>query len=176
MADIKKDLPDWPDDVIEQWLLRLANRADTGWPPPEPFGDHVWKNILGNKPLSWWRKIRWKLEDHDITFEALSAASQKIVSEMLAAHINGARNVYSVWPESKVRFLSLERYVAQHGTYPKPPVAMRLNDGLRIIDGNHRVTVLCCRQAASKKVLKSDGVTPIRHHQIWVGSRMNGEL
>jgi hypothetical protein len=30
LADIKKDLPTWPDDVIEQWLLYLADRADTG--------------------------------------------------------------------------------------------------------------------------------------------------
>jgi hypothetical protein len=40
LADIKKDLPAWPDDVIEQWLLYLARRDDTGWPPPEPLGDH----------------------------------------------------------------------------------------------------------------------------------------
>lgn len=25
LADIKKDLPEWPDDVIEQWLLYFAN-------------------------------------------------------------------------------------------------------------------------------------------------------
>ncbi len=25
VADIKKDLPDWPDDIIEQWLHYFAN-------------------------------------------------------------------------------------------------------------------------------------------------------
>jgi hypothetical protein len=26
LADIKKDLPEWPDDVIEQWLLYFARQ------------------------------------------------------------------------------------------------------------------------------------------------------
>jgi hypothetical protein len=29
-SDIKNDLPDWPDDVIEQWLHYFAQRC--GWP------------------------------------------------------------------------------------------------------------------------------------------------
>ena len=51
IADIKNDLPDWPDDVIEQWLHYFAQ--DCGWPPPEPLGNHRWKGLLGGKPLSW---------------------------------------------------------------------------------------------------------------------------
>jgi hypothetical protein len=44
---------DLANDVIEQWLLKLANRgADTGWPPPEPLGRHAWNDILAEKPLS----------------------------------------------------------------------------------------------------------------------------
>jgi hypothetical protein len=35
LQDIKKDLPDWPDDVIDQWLLKLANQTGMGWPPPD---------------------------------------------------------------------------------------------------------------------------------------------
>jgi len=38
LADIKKDLPAWPDNVIKQCLVHLANRDSTGWPPPEPLG------------------------------------------------------------------------------------------------------------------------------------------
>jgi hypothetical protein len=46
---------------------------------------------------------------------------------------------------------------------------MRLNDGLRVIDGNHRVTALCFRQAASEEIIKSNGIPPLNSHQIWVG-------
>jgi hypothetical protein len=31
LADIKKDLPEWPDDVVEQWLLYFANEPDCGY-------------------------------------------------------------------------------------------------------------------------------------------------
>jgi hypothetical protein len=41
-AAIKNDLPAWPDEVIKEWLLYLANRDDTGWPPPDPLGHHSW--------------------------------------------------------------------------------------------------------------------------------------
>jgi hypothetical protein len=30
LAHIKKDLPEWPDDLIEQWLLYFANEPDCG--------------------------------------------------------------------------------------------------------------------------------------------------
>jgi hypothetical protein len=30
LADIKKDLPEWPDGVIEQWLIYFANEPDCG--------------------------------------------------------------------------------------------------------------------------------------------------
>jgi hypothetical protein len=32
LADIKKDLPEWPDELIDEWLVYLANRED--WPAP----------------------------------------------------------------------------------------------------------------------------------------------
>ena len=37
LEEIRKDLPDWPDEVISEWLVYLSNREDTGWPPPTPF-------------------------------------------------------------------------------------------------------------------------------------------
>ena len=86
LADIKKDLPLWPDDVIEEWLLRLANRSDTGWPPPE-LGDHVWKNILGNKSLSWWRDVNWNLEEIDVALrESTEIVSALSFPVLILAH------------------------------------------------------------------------------------------
>ena len=47
VAEIQKDLPGWPDDVVEQWLHYFANEPDFGWPPPVPFMDHRWGLLLG---------------------------------------------------------------------------------------------------------------------------------
>src|SRR6266536_866942 len=49
VADIRKDLPAWPNDIVEQWLHYFANEPDCGWPPPEPLGDHRWGRLLGGR-------------------------------------------------------------------------------------------------------------------------------
>jgi hypothetical protein len=82
-ADIKNDLPDWPDDVIDQWLLYLANREDTGWPPPNALGTHPWAFILGHRPISWWRDVSWNLESTDCSYEQLCTATKRIVDETI---------------------------------------------------------------------------------------------
>jgi hypothetical protein len=51
MTTIKNDLPDWPDEVIEQWIHYHAQSC--GWPPPDPLGEHRWKRLLGGKPLDY---------------------------------------------------------------------------------------------------------------------------
>jgi hypothetical protein len=80
LADIKKDLPTWPDDVIEQWLLYLADREDTGWPPPDPLGDHAWTYILSDKPVAWWSKVEWKLQKMDCSLAKLSKDTRESLS------------------------------------------------------------------------------------------------
>ena len=57
VADIKKSLPGWPDEIVDEWLLYFANEKDVGWPPPEPYGDHRWGLLFGKRPLSWWNVV-----------------------------------------------------------------------------------------------------------------------
>jgi hypothetical protein len=73
VAGIQKDLPNWPADVIEPWLIEFANDPGMGWPPPEPYGDHRWGRLLGQRPLSWRRDVTWTLEKRT----AASTASRR---------------------------------------------------------------------------------------------------
>ena len=82
--NIKAELPDWPDEVIEEWLLRLANRADTGWPPPQDVNFHAWGPILGYRPLSWWKDVTWQLDERDVGFDALCKDTKQIAVRMVA--------------------------------------------------------------------------------------------
>jgi hypothetical protein len=177
LADIKKDLPHWPDEVIEEWLLKLANRgADTGWPPPEPLGNHAWKYILGRRPLSWWKDVTWNLEDSELTFDSLCGASKRIVRDMLDGHVNGKPNPISQILNSRARFLSAGKYVSENGTSPKPLLVIRKADGLSVLDGNHRVSALCFRQLASERIVNISGVAPAKKHKVWVASHPRGEV
>jgi hypothetical protein len=50
----------------------LADRQDTGWPPPDPLDDHPWTHILSDKPVAWWSKVQWKLEKVDCSLAKMS--------------------------------------------------------------------------------------------------------
>lgn len=83
MQDIKKDLLNRPDEVVSGWLLGLANRSDTGWPPPADISDHAWGPILGWRPLAWWKNVTWKLDEQDLSYDAPCEGTQKTAVGML---------------------------------------------------------------------------------------------
>jgi hypothetical protein len=78
VADIKKDLPDWPDAVDDDWLIYFANKPDLKWPPPEPLGNHRWSGILGGRPLSWWKNVTWKKEKVNCGLDSFCPKSRNL--------------------------------------------------------------------------------------------------
>lgn len=84
ITDIQKDLPRWPEDVIEQWLLYFANEPECGWPPPEPLGDHRWGRLLGGRPLSWWKDVTWKKQKVRCDLAGWTQKAQADVTEIVA--------------------------------------------------------------------------------------------
>ena len=134
MTEIKKDLPSWPDDVIDQWLLYFANEPDCGWPPPEPFGSHRWSAILGGRPLSWWKDVAWKKETTDCSLVNLSNKSKAIVKELSDAFTN--KTTDSVTTR---RIKDAYVYIMDHACFPKPLLMMKVATGLSVLDGSHRM-------------------------------------
>jgi hypothetical protein len=175
LDQIKADLPDWPDDVIEQWLLKLANRGpDTGWPPPNPLGNHAWKHIITN-PLPWWNNVSWKLEVTDCDIEKLSTDTSQIVLKINIALTKGLKNVWGD-DDTRLRFNSALQYVLKHGAFPKPLVAMKVPSGLSVLDGNHRIAAHFFSQNAPESLLEKLGVKrPPREQEIWIGAHNLGE-
>jgi hypothetical protein len=133
LEQVKADLPTWPDDLLEEWLVYLANRDDTGWPPPNPLGDHAWAFILGHRPIPWWQEVTWKLEKTNCSLENLSGSSQRTVTQMLAAIGNG-----SIDEGTRRRFQRQFHFILDNGAFIKPLVAMKIADGLSILDGSHQ--------------------------------------
>lgn len=90
LDDIKKDFADGPDDVIDQWLLKLANQTGMGWPPPDPINGHRWELLLTN-PISW-KDVTWMQETRDCSFDKLSIDGRKTMNSMYKALIEGEDN------------------------------------------------------------------------------------
>jgi hypothetical protein len=91
LPDIKADLPDWPNDVVDQWLLKLANQSGMGWPPPDPMAGHRWELLLTH-PISWWKDVTWTLETRDCSFDKLSMDARRTMNSMYDALVDGVEN------------------------------------------------------------------------------------
>jgi hypothetical protein len=172
LADIKNDLPSWPDGVISQWLFHLANRSDTGWPPPDLLGYHPWAFILGFRPLSWWREVTWKLEKTDCGLANLCQGTKSIVTGMLVEKATG-----TIDEETGTRFKRASDYILKNGGFEEPPIAMRLGDGLSVLDGNHRMTAFCGLQQVPAEILEKRGLRETAQEQeLWIGTHSRGEV
>jgi hypothetical protein len=174
LADIKKDLPTWPDDVIEQWLLYLADRKDTGWPPPDPLGDHPWTHILSDKPVAWWSMVQWKLQKIDCSLAKLSKDTKARVLEIYDVAVSKSKkDEYNLIRRHNESLF----YLLHNGTFPKPIIATAVASGLNVLDGSHRVTGLYSAQQMTAVQLANLRVKrPPVTQEIWVGTHSGGEV
>lgn len=134
---VKKDLPNFPDDVIREWLLPYAIKY--GWPPERSSEPSTWRNILGEEIVDWKKRV-WKLEEIDLTTLTLSPWATISAEEMLQAYTSNAKNAYSSLRDSSgaARHISAVRYLVGNGRFPKPLMLKNTSLGLEIVDGNHR--------------------------------------
>jgi hypothetical protein len=172
VADVQKDLPAWPAGVIEPWLIEFANDPGMGWPPPDPYGDHRWGKLLGQRPISWWRDVTWTAEKVDCGFDSLTPKAQSDVLD-IRKEINSGKPSAS----TQRRWDNIFRYLLNDGNFPVPPLVMRRPEGLSPIDGSHRMAVLSALRLlpesafAAKKISK-----PANEQQVWMGRHKDGEL
>jgi hypothetical protein len=172
VADIKKDLPEWPDDVIEQWLLYFANEPDCGWPSPEPLGDHRWAGLLGGKPLSWWKQVTWKKVTTRCGLDDLASKAKADVSDIVTKFNAGQADA-----GTKKRVARTWIYIRDNGTFPRLLVTMQRADGMSLIDGSHRMAAFVLFQSLSDAALAKINVKrPSVNQAVWLGENSNGEL
>jgi hypothetical protein len=172
VAEIQKDLPGWPDDVLEQWLHYFANEPDLGWPPPEPLGDHRWGRILGGRPLSWWKEVTWKKEAVKCGTASLAQKSRDIATTMITEIGNGTADA-----STKRRFQRATQHILDNAAFEAPIMAMRTPSGLLVLDGNHRMGAFCGAQLMSdvwfEKMKKKRAAL---EQEVWIGTHSGGEL
>lgn len=171
VEEIRTSLPDWPDDVISLWLAPLAQRSDTGWPPPSPIVRSAWRHILAGHDLEWWKPVRWVLQEEPIAQESLSARDQATASKMYRAYFADEFNEFVMIPTGRDRVLRAAEYTLAHGTWPQPPVALRAADGLQLVDGHHRlVALLMCSNLSPQDSAARRGASLAPAHRIWIGA------
>jgi hypothetical protein len=172
VQDIQKDLPRWPQDVIEQWLLYFANEPDGGWPPPDPLGNHRWNGLLGGRPLSWWKNVTWKKQKIRCELAALAPKARADVTDLVSGMKNGTLDA-----GVKKRIAQPWIHLKDHACFPRALVTMQKPDGVGLIDGTHRMAAFNLIQELPKaefdKINKRKA--PLKQ-AVWVGVHSAGEV
>jgi hypothetical protein len=172
VEDIQKDLPNWPEDVIEQWLLYFANEPNCGWPPPDPLGNHRWGRLLGGRPLSWWKKVTWEEEQVKCDLATLAPKARTDVLDVITQFNSGEADA-----STKKRVAQSWVYIKDNGEFPRALVTMKIPEGLSLLDGSHRMAAFCMLQDIDDAEFKKTGKKkPALEQTIWVGTHQDGEV
>ena len=138
LEKIKVDLPHYPDQVIQDWLVPFAKSAQ--WPPQKGTR---WVNIFPNKNISldFWREVGWKKKRVLIDDMRLTDQSKSFIHHMYRAYCYGDENyvMRNIRKRGKDRFNRILEYVIAHGLFPKPIVLLEESGGMSILDGHHRM-------------------------------------
>lgn len=132
---IKKDLPNFPDEVIKDWIEPYYEKH--GWPPVD-----TWNGVLFNENFEFWKEVEWKKESLDLTKIKYSNEWSKVFSDLYFAYIQ--KNINDTFfgrelgETGKARLFSALLYILETGFFPKPICLLLKNNEFSIVDGNHR--------------------------------------
>jgi hypothetical protein len=172
VADIKKDLPNWPISILDDWLLYFAREPDLKWPPPEPLGSHRWSGILGGRPLSWWNNVTWKKEKANCGLDSLCPKSRDLT---VATHNDVHRDLAD--DVEKRRYKMPMQYILEHGVFRNALVAMRIPSGLLVLDGHHRMAAFYGLQLMQDAFFdKPNRKRAPLEQDVWIGIHRDGEI
>jgi len=129
--EISKDLPNFPEDIVEQWKDHFDE-----WPPIEP-----WVGPLVSRPVAYWQNVIWRVELIKAEELIKETACASTINQIIMHHTTGERNLYSsiMSTDNKARFDSILTYIFKHGNLPRKPIAIKVNDFFEISDGMHRI-------------------------------------
>lgn len=139
LHQIKRDLPDFPDDVIDVWLSTFVRRF--GWPPEVHPG---WGSVLkGTGDSDFLRSLKdWKLIEIEIDPAKFHHKDKGILVGLYRTHVLGKNTVFSLMTDGPKRFQSIVEYMRQNGVFPRPVVLASNKGTLDILDGYHRITAM----------------------------------
>jgi hypothetical protein len=75
------------------------------------------------------------------------------------------------------RFKKAGDYIKKNGTFEMPLIAIRLPDGLSVLDGNHRISAFCGLQEIPAQSFERNGLKkPAPEQDVWIGTHSRGEV
>jgi len=132
LKDVKNDLSNFPDEIIQNWLLPIADNY--GWPPK----NKEWESILLFKTVRFWQTKEWKKQNIDLNKIIFSQDTIDISNGLYEAHMLGQDNWFSKIKNGQVRVIKALLYLIKNGTFPEPICLLCERNQYSVLDGNHR--------------------------------------
>lgn len=174
---IAKDLPNFPDDIIKQWIGHYA-KSD-GWPPSNNYSSPPsgkWYGTLQGKPLSFWRELNWYEKEIDINRIKFDSDFGDMSDRLIIEYTTKNFTSFTI-QDGKRRFDGIVLYIIKNGSLPVKPILLYQNNEYEILDGNHRIAayIFCSSSKYAKrrsKYLEKVEFDPAIIQQtniVWVG-------
>ena len=140
LADARNTFPNFPEEVFTLWLDDRIKQ--NGWPPE----GIEWQGFLFGKSPDYWKSLEWNKQFVSLRPEGMASKSLMLVMQIIEAG-RGTKNLLSTYiPNTSERFKSALSFIKEHATTPGTPLLLSTEDGIEVVDGNHRVAALLAVQ------------------------------
>lgn len=136
---IKKDLPNFPDEVIAIWLEPYFN--EKGWPPKSD----EWNGVLFDKPIDFWKCVKWDKKELDLFTITFCGKTLYTLEELKNANLKNEKNFMYGKTNGTERYMNVLLYLLKYGKFPKPICVLK-EEYYSIVDGYHRMVALLAYQ------------------------------
>jgi len=141
----KSMLPNMPDDVFDSWLLPII-KDHNDWPYSNIRSPHPslqWSQYFGLFTLSNISNCLWHRMTLTFDMGCLDPISNETIDTLIQKHVHnldrtGRFNVRN----SKMRFFGFVEFIQRTSSIPAPIIGINTDNGLSILDGNHRLAAL----------------------------------
>jgi len=142
-------LANMPDEVFNLYIAPLI--PSYGWPfqKLESPAEGHWLLAFDHRSLKELSQLSWERLDMPFSLTVFDPSSQDRITAIGDQHIRGMSTPFAHIENARERFFRARDYIARTGRMPVPVVLMWDWDGLRILDGNHRLAAMASFSNAS---------------------------
>ena len=130
--NIKQDLPNFPDEIIKNWLVPIAKNYK--WTSEQK----EWEGILFFKTIEFWQGKRWKKQNINLNEIVFSKETIDVRNGLYNTYVLNQDNSYSNLGNGRNRFLRASSYLLENGNFFDPIYLLFEQSQYSVVDGNHR--------------------------------------
>ena len=139
----KAMFPDMPKEVFDEWLLPIIKNHNS-WPYTDASSLHPsqqWKQYFGLLDFCDIVNLKWQTLLLSFDLGCLDSISNNTIKTLIDWHINDLKpntNIHN----SRDRFCHFVSLIKKSHSMPAPIIGVNMAEGLRVLDGNHRISAL----------------------------------